>query len=191
MKPLKNKRKVSGWWWLLPIFFGFLGGVVAWAFNRKKDNEKAILILIVSIGLTVVSFLIISFIAGLLFGIMTLSRTMEIREELYFCRGAMAQIQRGYYDSVTNELTIALFNTGDVNLEGFVLWLEYENGSTKSVEFKNLKINSLDIETVTVSTDDTLEVIRMLSIECRGVQDFVTRDDIEGLGFFRAQTQEF
>ena len=34
-------RRVSGAWWLLPIFMGWLGGLIAWLVNRDLDPDKA------------------------------------------------------------------------------------------------------------------------------------------------------
>ena len=35
----ENKR--SNWWYLLPIFFGVIGGIIAYFALRKDDREKA------------------------------------------------------------------------------------------------------------------------------------------------------
>jgi hypothetical protein len=47
-------QTVSGWWWLLPIFFTWLGGIIAWAVNKDKDPKKARSMLILGIVLAVV-----------------------------------------------------------------------------------------------------------------------------------------
>ena len=36
-----DKQHVSSLWYLLPILFAILGGVIAWYVNRKKDPGKA------------------------------------------------------------------------------------------------------------------------------------------------------
>jgi hypothetical protein len=43
---------VSGWWWLLPIFFTWLGGLIAWAVTKARDPKKAKSMLIWGIVLT-------------------------------------------------------------------------------------------------------------------------------------------
>jgi len=64
-KELRSHEHVSWVWWLLPIiclFVGTLpwvGGVIAWALNRRRDPLKATNILWLGISLTVV-FLAIS-----------------------------------------------------------------------------------------------------------------------------------
>jgi hypothetical protein len=47
------RREVSGAWWLLPIFMGWLGGVIAWLVNRDLDPDKARLMLITGIAVSV------------------------------------------------------------------------------------------------------------------------------------------
>ncbi len=35
------ERKRSNWWYLLPIFFGIIGGIIAYFALRRDDREKA------------------------------------------------------------------------------------------------------------------------------------------------------
>ena len=62
---------VSGWWWLLPIFLTWLGGIIAWAATKNRDPKKAKSMLIWGIVLTVIYGIIwavvfILFTAGIL-----------------------------------------------------------------------------------------------------------------------------
>jgi hypothetical protein len=64
-------QSVSGWWWLLPIFFTWLGGIIAWAVNKNKDPKKARSMLIWGIVLAVIfaviwTVIIILFTVGIL-----------------------------------------------------------------------------------------------------------------------------
>jgi hypothetical protein len=62
--------KPSAAWWLLPIFFSFIGGIIAWACVKDRDPRMAKNCLILGIILSVVPFaiaMLISFI-GLLPG---------------------------------------------------------------------------------------------------------------------------
>ena len=52
------RRRVSGAWWLLPIFMGWLGGLIAWLVNRDADPRMARAMLITGI---VVSVLLVVF----------------------------------------------------------------------------------------------------------------------------------
>ena len=45
--------KTSSAWWLMPFFFGFMGGLVAWAVVRGADKRKARGLLFLGIALTV------------------------------------------------------------------------------------------------------------------------------------------
>ena len=49
---------VSAAWWLLPIFFSFIGGIIAWAGVKDRDPRMAKNCLILGIILTVVPFAI-------------------------------------------------------------------------------------------------------------------------------------
>ena len=50
---------VSAAWWLLPIFFSFIGGIIAWACVKDRDPGMAKNCLILGIVITVVPFLIV------------------------------------------------------------------------------------------------------------------------------------
>jgi flagellin-like protein len=121
-------------------------------------------------------------VAGILAGWATQFVTQS-RSELQFCARAQLLVQRAYYDEQSSNLTLALFNTGDVPLKGFVVRLTYENESIVSNKFETMNISYQDIEIVTLPTDDTLKQVVVQSLECRGAQDLVGRYDIQGLGF--------
>ena len=52
------RRQVSEAWWLLPLFFGLIGGLIAWLVNREADPGRARAMLIVGIAVNVVVILI-------------------------------------------------------------------------------------------------------------------------------------
>ena len=54
---------VSAAWWLLPIFFSFIGGIIAWVCVKDTDPRMAKNCLILGIAITVVPFLIVLLIA--------------------------------------------------------------------------------------------------------------------------------
>ncbi|MCK4335968.1 MAG: hypothetical protein KAW40_04565 [Candidatus Aenigmarchaeota archaeon] len=121
-------------------------------------------------------------VAGILAGWATQFVTQS-RSELQFCARAQLLIQRAYFENASNQLTLALFNTGDVPLSGFAVRLLYQNQSITSTKFESMNISYQDIKTVTLATDDTLEQVIVQSLQCRGAQDMVGRYDIQGLGF--------
>jgi len=47
-------QPVSGAWYLVPLFFGIIGGIIAWAVNKDKDPKRARNLLIFGIVWTVV-----------------------------------------------------------------------------------------------------------------------------------------
>lgn len=61
-------RRRSRWWYLLPILFGIIGGVIAYFVLKDDDRKMAKNCLWLSIILTIISF-IIGLIIGLIIGI--------------------------------------------------------------------------------------------------------------------------
>lgn len=51
-------RQVSGAWWLLPIFMGWLGGLIAWLVNKDVDPQRARAMLITGIAISVALFVL-------------------------------------------------------------------------------------------------------------------------------------
>ena len=56
-RPVSSTR-VSGLWWLLPILFGWVGGLVAWLVNKDVDPQRARAMLVTGIVVTCVVFLL-------------------------------------------------------------------------------------------------------------------------------------
>jgi hypothetical protein len=52
-------RPVSGAWWLLPIFMGWLGGLIAWLVNRDVDPAKARAMLLTGIAISATLVLLV------------------------------------------------------------------------------------------------------------------------------------
>ena len=48
-----SQGNISGWWWLLPIFLGPIGGIIAWLKQRDVDWRKASNLLTLGIVLSV------------------------------------------------------------------------------------------------------------------------------------------
>jgi len=51
-QPSRPARRVSGAWWLLPIFMGWLGGLIAWLVNKDVDPQRARQMLITGIAIS-------------------------------------------------------------------------------------------------------------------------------------------
>jgi len=47
------KKKTSAAWWLLPIFLGWVGGLLAWLTVRGKNKSKAMGLFLAGIGMTI------------------------------------------------------------------------------------------------------------------------------------------
>ena len=55
-----TRKLTSAAWWLMPIFFAWIGGLIAWGVVRESDRSKAKKLLWTGIGLTVF-WIILSF----------------------------------------------------------------------------------------------------------------------------------
>lgn len=44
----------SNWWYLLPILFGFIGGIIGFFAIKSNDKEKAVNLIMVGIAVTVI-----------------------------------------------------------------------------------------------------------------------------------------
>ena len=60
-------ESVSGAWWLLPIFFTWLGGLIAWAVTKARDPKKARSMLIWGIILTFIYGILVTILIVVLF----------------------------------------------------------------------------------------------------------------------------
>ncbi|MEM5871879.1 MAG: type IV pilin [Candidatus Aenigmatarchaeota archaeon] len=121
-------------------------------------------------------------VAGILAGWATQFVTQS-RAELQFCSRAQILIQRAYYNDDTKNLTLTLFNTGDVPLKGFSIRIVYQNESIISIKREDLNISYQDIQTIEIETDKDIKQVVVQSLQCRGAQDLIGRYDIQGLGF--------
>jgi len=52
------RQNVSAWWYLVPILFGLLGDIIAYAALRHEDEDTAQGALLLGIVITVVGFLL-------------------------------------------------------------------------------------------------------------------------------------
>ncbi len=58
------ERKRSNFWYLLPIFLGVIGGIIAYFALRRDDREKAKKCMYLGLILLAVGFLLEIFLAG-------------------------------------------------------------------------------------------------------------------------------
>jgi hypothetical protein len=53
------RRQVSAAWWILPIFMGWLGGLIAWLVNKDVDPDRARAMLVTGIVISVALFVLL------------------------------------------------------------------------------------------------------------------------------------
>jgi hypothetical protein len=63
-REMMAREHVSWAWWLLPILsipgFNFVGGIIAWAFNRYRNPRKATLMLWLGVSITLIYFIVVA-----------------------------------------------------------------------------------------------------------------------------------
>lgn len=97
------------------------------------------------------------------------------------CADARALIQSASYNSGAEELTITIYNYGRTHLN-FTSLLKYAD----NVTLDNTMLPT-DPRTITsfklINVSSDLQEITIIAEECQGLQDFLRRIDIKGLGF--------
>ncbi len=76
--------RVSNWWYLCPIFFTIIGGLIAWVANKEIDPRKARKLLIIGLIMPV-------FWAIVYFGAISLIVLFSLGEQRILARDAMRQ----------------------------------------------------------------------------------------------------
>jgi len=61
---MEPERQRSNWWYILPILFGIIGGIIAYFAIRKDDRQKAKKCLYLGLMLLAVGILVDVFFAG-------------------------------------------------------------------------------------------------------------------------------
>lgn len=55
---MHSEKPRSNWWYLLPIFLGLIGGIIAYFVIRKDDPKKAKNCIYIGIGLAIVGIIL-------------------------------------------------------------------------------------------------------------------------------------
>ena len=58
--PRPAPRRVSAAWWLLPIFMGWLGGLIAWLVTKDVEPDRARAMLVTGIAISVAVFILVA-----------------------------------------------------------------------------------------------------------------------------------
>ena len=54
-------QEVNDIWYLVPIFFGIIGGIIAYGINQERDPEKAKSMLWIGVSMTIIGWFFLSF----------------------------------------------------------------------------------------------------------------------------------
>ena len=58
--PWQPSQQVSAAWYLVPLFFGIIGGIIAWAVTKDRDPRRATNLLIFGLVWTLVPVIIVA-----------------------------------------------------------------------------------------------------------------------------------
>jgi len=144
---------------------------------KNKKGISALISVIILISFTMV-------VAGILAAWAT-QFVQQQRSELQFCAKAKLLIQRSYYDNNTKNLTLLVYNYGDVPLKGFSMQLFFNpaKNDVKTVKDDRI-IQPQEVSTIVIEdVANTLEEVSIRSLQCEGAQDSNGRYDIQGLGY--------
>ncbi len=175
-------KKTSGAWYLLPIFFGLIGGVIGYFALKERDKKMAERILIVGI-VTLLILMLTMIVAGILAGWATRYAT-EQRSLLEKCIESNIIIKQATYDASTETLSIMLYNPSGVSLEGFNITINYNaNGpATPVIWVVDDVIEPNNFKTVSrIDINKNIEDVEVRSNECMGSYDLIRYYDIAGL----------
>ena len=123
-------------------------------------------------------------------GVLASWATQFVRTELQKCTNAGIWIERASF-AYTNQsaglgtLTLQITNTGTVDLTGFTITMNYENGTIMlNKNYANETIASKDTKLLTIDTADNIASVDIVSKECPKIaKDSIQKAYIQGLGF--------
>ena len=107
--------------------------------------------------------------------------TQSHREEFQKCAGAHIAIQRAYYNPDTGNISLAVYNTGDIPLTGFSVIVSYPGTVEAIKDFLTREIRKGDTGILQVKYNESIKTITVQSVECRNAQDMVNIHDVSGL----------
>ena len=135
----KIKKKPSKAWYLLPIFFGIVGGVIGYFVLRKRDREFAERVLIIGLVMILAGGLVSFLLAGLAYlyiaGYIGEHKPVEkIFDVISNCKNGTARI---YIKNLGNEKvqasTYACVETSDIPCSETCTPVDIEAGERKTI----------------------------------------------------------
>ena len=66
---MKLAEPISGWWWLVPFFLAWIGGLIAYFVLKDRNQKTAEQMLIFGVVWTFVGAIVVVAVAGFLFGL--------------------------------------------------------------------------------------------------------------------------
>lgn len=110
------KQKPSRWWYLLPLFFGILGGLAGYFLVKDRDKKLAKRLIITGI-IIMILHIVVSFLTYLWINRLQKRTTSSITERLNATLGGLkAEASMESIWNGTNNLSLSVKNTGGTDI---------------------------------------------------------------------------
>ncbi|UCC91960.1 MAG: hypothetical protein JSV39_01705 [Candidatus Aenigmatarchaeota archaeon] len=109
--------------------------------------------------------------------------TYSHREEFQMCSKARITLQNAYYTNNTGNITVTIYNGGDVPLNGFTVITTLKGDEKPEVNrnFLEKEIQAKEIGVFPMVYNQNTESILIQSVECKNVQEIVKIYNVDGL----------
>lgn len=97
------------------------------------------------------------------------------------CSQSDISIYKAIYDYGTGDLTVIIYNRGEVPLRGFEVRVDYPDGDTKTFDLDYLEISENDVEGAPVPVNRVVEYVEVISRQCPETRERRGRNFITGL----------
>jgi len=107
--------------------------------------------------------------------------TYSNRQELQTCSKARIALQKAYYVPDADNITLLVYNNGDIPLRGFSIVISYSSTSEAVKDFLATEIGKGETAPLRLKYRENIRTILVQSAECRNAQDMVNVHDVQGL----------
>lgn len=105
--------------------------------------------------------------------------TYSHRDELQACSRARIALQRAYYNPETGNITLMVYNNGDIPLKGFSILVSYPDDAEMIRDFITRELKQGDTLPFLVRYSGSIKTITVQSVECRNAQDMINIHDVK------------
>jgi flagellin-like protein len=105
------------------------------------------------------------------------------REQFQVCSKARIVTQNAYYNPVTGNVNVVVYNTGDVPLKGFSVIVTHTDSSKPESmrDFLEKEIEAQEVGLFPIPYMPNIGSIVVQALECKNAQDMINIYDVDGL----------